>query len=354
MANPKYIAARFGVYPRPWFEGEMKPAEMDDTDMKLLLLIAEDPRMSLKELARRLGISRQATNNRMQVLAKFGIFKSLKANISVAYEGGLVFPWIWGISRAASINDTLTRLGENDSTSSVCVLGANELLVYGCLKDGSELIRYVEFVKRVAEMPEANVGLVCYDDGIMPDWASVVEIKRCKGISPLDARIIALLHDNMRMPAAEIAKCVGISTKTVTRHIERMKSEGSIDWSISFDYPAGKSMVTVVYLNLKSSADKVKVGRRLLSKFPLRLVAIRSFSNIQDLLAGFLYSNDMSETRRILKGIGEDEDVLSVTPNLIYLEREYETCWWDKELRILAGSFDMARQHYTRLKSKDM
>ncbi len=40
--------------------------EMDDIDRNLMIFITRDPRASYQELAKRLGISRQAVQRRMQ------------------------------------------------------------------------------------------------------------------------------------------------------------------------------------------------------------------------------------------------------------------------------------------------
>lgn len=301
--------------------------------------------MPLKELAKRLGISRQAVNHRMKVLTKLGAFKTIKAEISFHYYDDLVFPRIWGISKAASVDDTLNRLGESEFTVSVDVLGGKELAVFGCLRSISELDGYVEFVKQVAEITEPTIGLVNFDDGINPDWCDGRKRKQShKDISPLDLKIIALLHSDARKPIAEIADSVGVSIRTVRRHLECMRSEGPLDYYIPLDFPPGEDMFTLLYINLRSRADKAKVGRRLLSRYPLRVILVRSFSNIPDFLVGSLSSDKMSEIRRILREIGEDEDVLAVTPNLVYLERTYDTTWDYKLLRILASSSEKARK----------
>lgn len=314
---------------------------MDDTDRKLLSLIYEDPRMPLKELAKRLGVSRQTIDHRMQILTKLGTFKTIKAEISFRCYRDMFFVSIWGVSKAASIEKVLDRLGESEFTTGVTVLGGDMVSVFGCLRSESGLEGYVDFVKQVAEMPEPTVGLVDFNDGINPAIYDGPKLKQDRReLSVLDFRIVALLHDDARRPLAEIANTLGVSIKTVRRHIERMRSEGSLDYHSPYDFPPGEDMQTLLFVNLRSGADKVKVGRRLLSKYPLRIAIVRSFTNIPNFLRALLSSEKMSETRRILKEVREDEDVVSVTPNLIYYEREYETSWDWKMLRTLARSLE--------------
>jgi len=189
-------------------------------------------------------------------------------------------------------------------------------------------------------MPEPVVGLIDFNDRVNPEWADARCLKRDrKGLSHLDFMIVASLHDDARKPLAEISEAVGASVKTVRRHIERMRSEGSLDFHIPYDFPPGEDMFTLLFVGLRNGADKARVGRRLLSKYPQRIILVRSFTNIPDFLRALLSSDKMSEIRRIIKEIHEDEDVVSVTPNLIYYEREYETASNWKMLRTLASSF---------------
>lgn len=301
-------------------------------------LISEDPRMPLKELAKRLGTSRQTASRRLQVLTKLGTFKCIKAKISYGYYGDLTFPVIWGISKATSIDDTLDRLGENESTFAAAVLGGGVVMVFGCLREASELERYVRSIKQVADVPEATVGLLNYHDGVNYDgWSEGATLSRsCRQLSSLDLKIIASIHDDPRKPAEKIADAVGVSTKTIRRHIERMRLDGSLDFRIPVDFPPGESFFTLMFINLRSGADNVAVGRRILSRYPQRVLIVRPFTNIPDFLRALVRSDKMSEIRRIIEEVGEDEDVLSVRPNLIYFWREYESAWYYKMLRALA------------------
>ena len=296
---------------------------MDDTDRKLMLLLYENPRMHYLELAKRLGISRQAVNHRMQTLSKSGVFRSMKAIISVGYLDAVPAA-VWGRSETRSVEKTLDRLGENEFVGRVVVAGGNYIYVLGVLRNTSELDGYVSFVKRAAEMPEPTVGMANLDDDVMPEWASGGKRKQVyKELSPLDLRIIASLKDNARRPTAKIADMLRVSAKTVRRHLENMRSEGSLDFDEPWDVPSGEDMLTLVHVNLKAHADKSEVARRLLSRDPIHANYLRSFSNLPRFLLGLINSDKMSVIRRILGEIGEDEDVLSVTPNLVYIERLY-------------------------------
>ncbi|MDH3366166.1 MAG: winged helix-turn-helix transcriptional regulator [Thermoplasmata archaeon] len=302
---------------------------MDDTDRKLLLLISAEPRMHLRELAERLGISRQAAHHRIRVLTEIGVIQGMTAGISIYYLDAVPLV-IFGRSQTASIAATLDRLGKSEFTRIAVVAGGNYLYVIGELRDTSELDGYAEFVKRAAEMPEPTVGLYSLDSELSPKYLDGGKRKRSyKELSPLDLRIISSLKEDARMSVADIADMVGVSAKTVRRHLENMISEGSLDLNVPWDPPSGEDVYTLVHVNLRGGADKAEVGKRLLSKYPIQVAFIRTFINLPGFLLCALCSDKMTETRRVLREIGEDEDVQAIMFNLNYFERKYST-WRDK------------------------
>jgi DNA-binding Lrp family transcriptional regulator len=297
---------------------------MDDIDRKLILILYEDPRMPLRKLAESIGISRQAVNHRIQNLAKAGLFKTLKAEISMFYLDG-VLVWLWGRSKAASVDKALDALGDSEFTARAIVGGGNEFLIWGYLRHVSELSGYVKFVKDTAEMPDVTVGLPCFFDGINPPWADGGQPpkERYRTLTALDLRIIATLQSDSRMPIAEIASRTGTSPRTARRRIDVMRREGSLDYAAPWDIPPGADMVTVLYIILKKGADTVTSSKRLLRIDPIHFMYLRQFSNLPSFLLGLVTSDKMTQIRKILSEIREDKNVLSVTPNLIYSEREY-------------------------------
>src|SRR4030067_2409478 len=322
---------------------------MDDTDRKLMILIGAEPRIHFRDLAKRLGISRQAVHHRMQVLTKIGVIRGAIAGISVAYLDAIPV-CIFGRSRTASVEETLNRLGESELSRRAVVAGGNFLYVIGFLREISELGSYVEFVKLAAEMPEPTVGIYCVDDGLSPYYpVDGVEKRKqsYKDLTPLDRRIIASLKDNARRPVAQIADMLEVSAKTVRRHLKDMISDGSLDLGVPVDLASGGDMFLVAHVNLRDSADKGEVGKRLLSKYQFLDAYVRTFSNFPSLLVWGFWSVKITEIRRAIRDLGEDEDVLAVMLNFAYLERIYTT-WRDKLPAVRTGASKDGRTHNLR------
>ena len=319
---------------------------MDDTDRKLLILIGENPRIHFRELAKKLGISRQAVHHRVQVLTKVGVIKGAHAGVSIPYLDAVTVA-VWGRSKIVTFDETLDRLGESEFTRRVVVAGGNYLYVIGFLRKISELDGYAEFVRRVAEMPEPMVGIYCLDDGLMPYTVDGTSKRKesYRELSPLDLKIITSLKDDARRPIAEIAKSVGVSTKTARRHLENMLADGSMEFNMPVDLGSGGDLFLIMHMELRDGADRRVVGRSLLAKHYFRDQYIRTYSNYPGLLMWVFWSNDINLVRKALKETEHRDDVKSVMLNFAYQERIYYNTWRDRLPEVQSATTRAGRSH---------
>jgi DNA-binding Lrp family transcriptional regulator len=184
-------------------------------------------------------------------------------------------------------------------------------------------------------MPEPVVGIYRLDGVPMPDYhvdGVRVRKRNYKNLSQLDLKIIAALKDDGRKPVAEIAEVVGASTKTVKRRLDDMLSDGSLELHAIIDSPLGGELLSLTHINLRSGSDPAEAARRLLSKLSSLDAYVRAFVNIPDFFILIFWSDDLRIIRSKLREIRGDQDVVSATLNIGYLERVYETTWRDRLL----------------------
>jgi DNA-binding Lrp family transcriptional regulator len=311
--------------------GEARLGEMDDTDRKLLMRIVTNPRISFQELSKRLVITKQAAYRRLQTLKESGVIEGMTADISIPYLDAVPVA-VSGRSKAPSVLKTFEGLGECEFTRRVIAGCGNYIYVNGILRDISELDDFVDFVKRVAELQDVTVGTYSPDSGLMPHYVvdGITNRKPSyRRLSNLDLRIILSLKEDVRKPVKEIAKELGVSVKTVKRHLEDMMLEGSLDLHVRTDSPLAGDLMFVVNVTLRDGADKAAVGRRLLSEYSFMDAFLVSYSNLPNQLGWIFWTGELSEMRKILTAVDEDEDVVALMPNLGYLMRIYST-WQDK------------------------
>jgi len=304
---------------------------MDDTDRKLLTVLASNPRIHIQALADELKVSRQVAHRRMRALMKAGVIKGFTAGISFASLDAVPVI-VFGRSRAVIAEKLLDVLGENECTRRVVVAGGNYLYVVGELRGMSELDAYAEFVTIAADMTEPAVGVLNLDDSLSARYRADGVSKRrpsYRSLSSLELDIISCLKDDARKPTAEIADMVGASARTVRRHLESMISDDLLELHAIIDSPSGGDMLLLLHVTIRSGADKVKAGKRLLSNHFRPDAYARTFSNMPGLLIIAFWSREIGEICRLTREVEKDQDVQGVMLNFVYLERVYYTTWRD-------------------------
>ncbi len=316
---------------------------MDEVDRKLVMLMAANPRMHYRDLAGRVGISRQAAHQRVRALVKSGVIKGTTAGISFPYLDAVSVS-IFGKCVQTLTEDVFDRLCGSELTRRAIIASDNYLYVVGELRGISELDGYVRFVKRAARMLEPTVGIFCVDEELMPRYPVDGGGRRVSGhkrLSALDLKIISALRDDARRPLAGIAEATGVSAKTVKRHLDEMIAEGALDLHLLADVPTGGDMLFMMRIGLEDGADRLKVGRRLLRICePLDSYG-RTFSNLPGLLIIVFWTGDVLQVRRVLRESYGEEGVGTVMLNFCYFERIYRT-WRDG---IPSSSMGPARVH---------
>lgn len=308
---------------------------MDDIDRKLLILLAANPRMHFREMSERLGISRQAAHHRVHALLESGVIKNMTASVSFSFLDAIPIA-VFGDTKAPLLGEDLDRLGESEFTRRVVVACGNYAYVVGVLRRLSELDSYVEFVKAKAKMEDPAIGLYCLDsDGLLPNYqvdGSGKPLQIRSRLSTVDLRIISSLQDDARRPIVDVAKAVGVSTRTVRQRLHKMISDGSLEFHAGMDVPMGGDQLFLLHVWLRAGARKEEVGRRLLSSHPFRDAYVRAFSNLPRLLILVFWSDRVAEARAVLEEVRGDKDVRDVMLNFAYLERMYRT-WRDDVLK---------------------
>src|ERR1700761_228374 len=70
------------------------PAQMDDTDSRLIAALREDARAPTAALARRLGLSRTTVQSRLERLERSGAIAGYTVRLSDAYERGQIHAYV--------------------------------------------------------------------------------------------------------------------------------------------------------------------------------------------------------------------------------------------------------------------
>ena len=150
-------------------------------------------------------------------------------------------------------------------------------------------------------------------------------------LTNLDQRIIWALHDNARKSVSDVAGCVGVSAKTVSRRLSRLVDNGLIDLHVLAVPNLDEDLISLVMVRLKPNAQRrrtIEKVRRIPGDF---VDEDLSFSNAPNLIMFSLITQTISELNSMLCQIRRIEGVDSVTHDILIYQQYFET-WRDRQL----------------------
>lgn len=299
---------------------------MDDTDIRLALLLLRSPRAPYRELADSLHMSVQAVHRRVQLLIDQKVLTGFSANVSLGYLGAVRVDVV-GRSECESIDEALRNLGAGDSVVTALVASGNQMYVAGVLRGISDLDGFVEFVKRATTMADPRVAIEA--GGPFVGKSPKPEAKA--QLSELDLRIIRALHSDARKSTTAVASELGVSAATVRRRLDRMIADRSIEFSADLD-PTFSGMVgSLLSITLRDGADRKKVGLRILQAHAPGIAYVIPFSNLPNVLVCATITPTLADLHALVDRVGADEDVKSVVSNVAIAGYRFDH-WRDRLL----------------------
>lgn len=295
---------------------------MDEIDLRIIQELIANARVTYRELADRLGLSVNSVHKRVQALAELGVIKEFTVHLSQAALPH-IFVRVCGTSPTARMDDTVERLGKNPNTAMVAVSGSNGLHVLGVLDSLSELGEFVKFVAREAQICDPTVRLLD-----LPKSRATPE----SSLTHLDYRIIAsLLHDS-RKQAVDIGAELGVSAKTVKRHLERMEENELIYYRAVFDHASLGGIFTLLDLYLKDEEDTREAVALIRKKYSASLLEIRTFSTIPNNVTIDVWTRTMTDLKTLHHSLLDEGIFEKVIPIFVYGVYHFDT-WRDDYIR---------------------
>ncbi|HEX7392921.1 MAG TPA: winged helix-turn-helix transcriptional regulator [Thermoplasmata archaeon] len=299
---------------------------MDETDLRICGLLNTNSRIPFRDLAERLGISVQAAHKRVKVLTDTGVLRHFTANISLKALNAVPAA-ISGHTKAASADEVAIGLGKNEFSAIVHVSG-DFLSVMILLRSIGDLDNYVEFVKKEAQMEDISIFL--------PSTMGFTNLERQNlpkedlVLTRLDYRIILSLHKDSRKELVDIAKELGLSTRTVKRRLKRMTDAGVIEFTTEFDYGAQNGISSLMIIDLKPGLDRGRFLGEVKNRLGPRTIFMGAYSNIPNGLFAFMWSASMKECRETEASLRGDPAIAAFKNLLIQNKHQFPT--WRERL----------------------
>jgi len=300
---------------------------MDKEDLKIVLLLMINSRLTYREIGDYLGLSVNAVYKRMNTLVNLGIIQAFTARIK-SYAINAIYAYFFGESEIED-NDQLSEdLGKHPNTALLMFSSRNYLYIGSFLKNIDELDEYSSFVSQTAKMKSPQIGFL---SGVHS--ASQIPYTTPKKApvkySNLDKAIIRSLHKDSRKPLSEIAQEVRSTPNTVSRRITKMYEEGLLELSINFYPEASSDIFSVLRIEMDSSVNRDELARKIMNKFSPHIFFIWVFSNMPNFMQCWVWCNNMKQLNDIIRNIRK-ESIESIQSDIIHKAAFFDS--WKEEL----------------------
>ena len=301
---------------------------MDDIDLKIILLLMNNSRLTYREISGYLGLSVNAVYKRVQTFIDLRIIEKFVARLK-PYAINAIYAFIFGQSNALDMDKTITELAKNDNTWQIVLSSRNYMYIGTMLENIHQLDEYSSFISRVARIQSPKIGLLSGVQYIAP-IPYIVPKSRSMTYDTLDLEIIRSLHNDSRKPISEVADEVNSTSNTIRRRLTRMIEKGIIELSIDFNPEASNDIFAVFQISVKPSIDKNEVAQFLNEKYHPNLFYCWTFSNLPNVILCWVWANTMKELTELVENV-KKENIDSIIFDIMYKVYYFDT-WKEKIL----------------------
>ena len=197
----------------------MQQTRLDDIDLRIIRLLARDSRAAYKDISSAVGISSNAAKERINKMVSNGVIERFAVRIN---------PVIFGYERECilTLRNIDKTIKEQDILNKISLVG--DVIVYVKHLEGTA--GFVLYVRTGAEDKIATLNDLLKPASVESIFVSYKPITM--RIHTSDFEIIKCLLSNSRMPIDDIAKEASLSSKTVTRRLEKMRESHILQFSI--------------------------------------------------------------------------------------------------------------------------
>jgi DNA-binding Lrp family transcriptional regulator len=301
---------------------------MDDVDLKIILLLMNNSRLTYREISDNLELSVNAVFKRVQNLLEVGIIQRFTARLK-PYAINAIYVFIMGQSNTQKMDEVIDTLGSHENTWQIILSSRNYMYIGAILKNIHQLEPYTAFVTKITLMQTPKVGFL---SGVQYISSIPYIIPKSGSMSydKLDLEIIQSLHDDSRRPVSEIAEEIKSTSSTVRRRLNRLIDEGVIDLSIDFNPEGAQDIFALFQITVNPSVEKLKFAKYLNEKYHPNLFYAWTFSNLPNIIVCWVWTNNMKELNGLIDNM-KAETIDSIIFDIMYKVLYFET-WKEKIL----------------------
>ena len=301
---------------------------MDEVDLKIILLLMNNSRLTYREISNHLGLSVNAVYKRIQALIDIKTIEKFTATLK-PYAINAIYTFIFGQSNAQNLDKAIIELGTHDNTWQIALSSRNYTYIGAMLENIHQLDEYSSYVSQTLKIQSPKIGLLSGVHYTAP-IPYIVPKSRAMNYDKLDLEIIRALHNDSRKPISEIADEVKSTPNTIRRRLARMIEEGIIDLSINFNPEASNDIFATFQITVKPTVDKNEIAQLLNDKYHPNLFYCWTFSNLPNIILCWVWVNNTKELTELVENI-KKENIDSIIFDIMYKVYYFET-WKEKIL----------------------
>ncbi|MFW9940808.1 MAG: Lrp/AsnC family transcriptional regulator [Candidatus Thorarchaeota archaeon] len=278
---------------------------MDESDIKIIVSLILNSRLTYRELGNHLGLSLNAVYKRVQSLVNLGVIERFRAKIN-AYAIGAFYAFIFGKSQTKNMDKVIAELKQNRNTAAILLTSRNYIYIGAFLKDVHELGDYSSFISKIADIQSPIVGL---RDGTYYSCPVKFIYPRTKNpkIDKLDLSIIRAIHKDSRKPISEIADDISTTPNTVRRRLSRLVSDGLIELTLDVFLEDTADLFTFLLINLDPTADRTEIATLISEKYQPYVMFCWTFSNLPNTVLCWIWTNTIKQLNDLIEKLKTDK-----------------------------------------------
>jgi DNA-binding Lrp family transcriptional regulator len=296
----------------------MERMMLDGNDLNILSTLARNCRTSYNSIGSQIGLTAMSVKARVKNMIQSGVIERFIVRVNPAYFGYRTALILTKTNNGITKDDVVQRVKQlGDIAYNVHHIGRTSvaaLLIKKSLNDN--------FIKSLNDRlkPATVINI------------SVAELSVYKDLSETDLRIVkCLLLSGARTEVSDIAKEVGISEKTTTRRLDRMKDGRFLDFSIQCS-PA--AMIGYIQFAIPITVGKSQyhgVLERMYSEFQKNILYGPSVIEPEDRLIFVLFVENVFTVDSVMDRVNSFEGVKSADV-FILTKWQYHDEWIINEI----------------------
>ncbi len=278
---------------------------MDSIDFGLCMMLVVNSRIPYRELAEIFNMSTNSIHKRIKSMVDLGVIQNFNTKIGMVNFPNALSVLLFGTTEKENKADLLQNLGNYESIYNVTQASGDLYYIHSYIKHFNELDPLLSFVKQKGEINNLEIGLVSFSPvPNTPLHESKTENLEELGdinLSNMDYLIINALKNNSRKSVTDVSDEVGVSTKTVRRHLSRLEDKKLIDYSIDWYPDKSAVVISIIILKLdpKSEVDKSVMMIELRKKLGPAILFIWNFVNLPNQILVCVWTHTMKELQEI-------------------------------------------------------